>query len=57
MHYELGVIAHSCGVAEPRRLKRYHCRIVQSNGRSIPLNELYPDVHGLTVPGLEEARA
>ena len=57
MHYELGVIAHSCGVAEPRRLKRYHCRIVQSDGRSIPLNELYPDVHGLTVPGLEEARA
>ena len=57
MHYELGVIAHSCGVPEPRRLKRYHCRIVQSNGRSIPLNELYPDVQSLTVPGLEEARA
>ena len=42
--HELGVIAHSCGVAEPRRLKRYHCRVVQSNGRSVGLNELYPDV-------------
>ncbi len=34
------IIAHSCGVPEPRRLRRYHCRIVQDNGRSIPLNEL-----------------
>ena len=42
MHYELGVIAHSCGVSEPRRLKRYHCRMVTQNGRSIPLDELYP---------------
>lgn len=50
MHYELGVIAHSCGVAEPRRLKRAHCRIVQSNGRSVPLNELFPDIHAVNVP-------
>jgi glutamate synthase domain-containing protein 2 len=56
MHHELGVIAHSCGVAEPRRLKRYHCRIVQANGRSIPFNELYPDVRALAVPGLDEVR-
>lgn len=40
---EVEVIAHSCGVHEPRELKRYHVRIVQANGRSIPLNELYPD--------------
>jgi glutamate synthase domain-containing protein 2 len=57
MHHELGVIAHSCGVAEPRRLKRFHCRIVQATGRSVPLNELYPDVKPLMVPGLEELRA
>lgn len=57
MHHELGVIAHSCGVAEPRRLKRVHCRIVQTNGRSIPLNELYPDVRNLVVPGLEQQSA
>ncbi len=44
MRKEIGIIAHSCGVPEPRRLRRFHCRIVQENGRSIPLNELYPDV-------------
>ena len=44
MHKEIGIIAHSCGVAEPRRLKRFHCRIVQHDGRSVPLNEIYPDV-------------
>ena len=44
MRKEIGIIAHSCGVPEPRRLKRFHCRIVQTNGRSIPLDELYPEV-------------
>ena len=44
MRKEIGTIAHSCGVAEPRQLRRYHCRIVQDDGRSTPLNELYPDV-------------
>ena len=43
MEKEVGIIAHSCGVPEPRRLKRFHCRIVQMNGTSVPLNELYPD--------------
>ena len=43
MHHELGVIAHSCGVPEPRRLRRFHCRMVTESGRSIPLNELYPE--------------
>ena len=41
---EIGIIAHSCGVAEPRGLRRFHCRVVQTNGRSVPLNELYPDI-------------
>ena len=44
MRKEIGVIAHSCGVPEPRRLRRFHCRIVQDDGRSIPLDEVYPDV-------------
>lgn len=43
MHKEIGIIAHSCGVPEPRRLKRFHCRIVQENGRSVPLDELFPE--------------
>lgn len=42
MRKEIGIIAHSCGVSEPRRLKRFHCRIVGNDGRSTPLDELYP---------------
>jgi glutamate synthase domain-containing protein 2 len=44
MRKEIGIIAHSCGVPEPRRLKRFHCRVVQADGRSIPLDEMFPDV-------------
>ena len=43
IEHEVGIIAHSCGVREPRQLRRFHCRVVQQNGRSIPLNEIYPD--------------
>lgn len=43
INWEVGVIAHSCGVDEPRRLRRHHARIVSSEGRSIPLNELFPE--------------
>ena len=41
MVYEVGVIAHSCGVTEPRQLRRKHAYIVSPQGRSIPLDELY----------------
>ncbi|MBO6557971.1 MAG: FMN-binding glutamate synthase family protein [Pseudomonadales bacterium] len=44
MNYEVGVLAHSCGVPEPRGLKRFHARVVTENGRSIPLDEMYPPV-------------
>lgn len=44
MRKEVGMIAHSCGVSEPRRLKRYHVRLVCADGRSRPLDELYPPV-------------
>lgn len=40
---EVGVIAHSCGVLEPRLLRRFHCRVVGNDGRSRPLDELYPE--------------
>ncbi len=40
---EVGLIAHSCGVAEPRALRREFCRVVMADGRSLPLNGLYPD--------------
>lgn len=42
MRYEVGMIAHACGVAEPRQLQRRHARIVLPDGLSVPLNELYP---------------
>ncbi|MGI9225219.1 MAG: FMN-binding glutamate synthase family protein [Woeseiaceae bacterium] len=41
---EVGIIAHSCGVKEPRQLRRFHCRMVQDDGRSQPLDELYPEI-------------
>lgn len=44
MRKEISVIAHSCGVKEPRGLKRFHVRIVQQDGRSVPFDELFPDV-------------
>lgn len=40
--HEVEVLAHSCGVGRPRLLARHHMRIVQDNGKSIPMNELYP---------------
>ena len=51
MRKEIGVIAHSCGVREPRQLRRFHCRVVQDDGRSRPLSEIYPDVE----PGFKAA--
>jgi len=47
MRKEIGIIAHSCGVREPRKLKRFHCRVVQQNGYSIPLDEIFPEVSAL----------
>lgn len=41
INYEVGVIAHSCGVIEPRLLTRRHARIVTDTGLSISLEELH----------------
>lgn len=40
--YEVGTIAHSCGVKEPRGLHRHHARIVMNNSLSIRLDQLHP---------------
>ena len=40
--HEVETIAHSVGVAEPRQMRRRHVRIVQQDGRSVPMNEIYP---------------
>ncbi len=41
MVYEIGTIAHSCGVKEPRELRRFHARLVTANGQSQSIDELY----------------
>lgn len=40
--HEVEVLAHSCGVPEPRRLRRYHVRIVQPSGYPVPMDEILP---------------
>ena len=40
---EVEMIAHSCGVPEPRRLRRMHARMVVQHGQSISLDELHPN--------------
>jgi glutamate synthase domain-containing protein 2 len=45
MHKEICILAHSCGVPAPRQLNRNHARIVQANGKSISMIELYPEPH------------
>ena len=44
MEKEVGIIAHSCGVKEARELARKNCRIVQNNGRSKPMDEVFPNI-------------
>ena len=44
MMHEVEVIAHSCGVPEPRRLSRMHARVVSANGLTVPLSSLHPDI-------------
>lgn len=43
MMYAVGIIAHSCGVKEPRQLTQKHARIVGDNGRTFSLQEYYQD--------------
>lgn len=42
IRYGVGIIAHSCGARHPRELKRFHVRLVQSDGNSTPMDELFP---------------
>lgn len=38
----VAMIAHSCGLPEPRQLKREHVHIVNAHGFSVPLNDVNP---------------
>ena len=42
MAYEVGVIAHSCGVREPRELQRKHAQIINANGIPEPMEHTFP---------------
>ncbi|NQZ53408.1 MAG: FMN-binding glutamate synthase family protein [Piscirickettsiaceae bacterium] len=41
---EVGVIAHSCGVKNPRALNRSHALISLGSGKIVAMDELYPNV-------------
>jgi len=41
MVHEVGVIAHSCGVREPRQLRPFHARIITKDGHSVSLEDLH----------------
>jgi glutamate synthase domain-containing protein 2 len=38
---EVEIIAHACGVDEPRELQREHLLIVQASGRSTPFDQVW----------------
>lgn len=44
LNRDIDMIAHSCGQRHARELNRSHVRIVETAGRSVPLNILYPGV-------------
>jgi len=51
---EVGVIAHSCGVREPRKLRRHHARILQTDGTTVSLGDLYPSTSNVDHPAAAE---
>ncbi|MGD8809146.1 MAG: FMN-binding glutamate synthase family protein [Gammaproteobacteria bacterium] len=44
MEKEVNMIAHACGVGEPRMLTREHCRIADETGRTRLFSEIFPPV-------------
>lgn len=40
--YSIGLIAHSCGVSEPRQLNRQHVRMIQDQSHSVCYNDVNP---------------
>ncbi len=50
MTKSVSMIAHSCGVAEPRQLRPEHVQVVMPNGFSVPLQEVQPQALVFTNP-------
>lgn len=40
--YGVGLIAHSCGVSQPRKLERKHVRVIENGGYSVSLADIHP---------------
>ncbi|MCH7423384.1 FMN-binding glutamate synthase family protein [Shewanella sp. DNRA4] len=45
LHHDLALIAHACGVTEPRQLKPSHVRIVLESGLSVSLDKYYSHIN------------
>ena len=43
MVYEVGILANSCGVREPRELTREHADVIDSQGRPVPMTDMIPN--------------
>ena len=43
MHHEVEMIAHSCGLREPRQLRRHHAQVINEMGMPESLQELWPE--------------
>lgn len=43
LEHEICTIAHSCGVNDPRELRRAHARVIGPNGMSVGLGEMFPE--------------
>jgi len=53
---EVGIIAHACGVRSPRELRRFHAHLVQADGRTIGLDQFYPESERQIVAALSWPR-
>ncbi len=40
--YEVGVLAHSCGVRQPRELQRHHALLINELGIPMPIDQVFP---------------
>ncbi|GAB5388934.1 MAG: FMN-binding glutamate synthase family protein [Alphaproteobacteria bacterium] len=57
MRKEVEVIAHSIGVAHPSQLTRQNCRVVQADGRSCAMAEIWPQPEPGSAPQLSKLDA
>jgi glutamate synthase domain-containing protein 2 len=45
MELEVCTIAHSCGVKEPRQLRRKHAYIINDQGLPVKMSSIFPDIN------------